>query len=94
MPNFAGVKRELAKEINEEPEEEEETEYERTYLKIATLMLFVTNCLQVVRGCFVKTKGLSFPVSPSQEVFSPERPLPLNKVVSSLLSAMFRSCKL
>ena len=39
MPNFAGVKRELAKEINEEPEEEEETEYERM------LRCFIDNVL-------------------------------------------------
>lgn len=34
MPNFSGLGRQLAKEINEEPEEEPETDEERTYTYI------------------------------------------------------------
>ncbi|EKM59178.1 uncharacterized protein PHACADRAFT_86001 [Phanerochaete carnosa HHB-10118-sp] len=58
MPNFAGVKRELAKEINEEPEEEEETEYERRERLLRENEDSVIACQSVARR-FLAKKALA-----------------------------------
>ncbi|GJE84158.1 ras GTPase-activating protein [Phanerochaete sordida] len=58
MPNFAGVKRELAKEINEEPEEEEETEYERRERLLRENEHSIIACQSVARS-FLARKALA-----------------------------------